>query len=288
MTRPDRRNWLRWLSAIATIALWAASAFGQPAPPGSEPQANSGVRQRIKRKAVIVGDDGRVVEFEGEGEGEGEHPFTWVHDGQVVHPGVEELSVVFRDLGLGRGFLGVEMTALTESLRDFFGVPRGRGVLIAEVVAASPAEAAGLRVGDIVTRADGQPVRGPGGLAAAVRARKQGEVMEIEAWRDRQPLSLAVRIEEQERPVVKVRRRQREIILEPLAGGGEHTVGEHTVVLVDDAMGQVLEYLEGGEWKQRVERLGGTEWSQVEARVRELEGQLRELERKLRALEKTP
>src|SRR5258708_4887988 len=57
-----------------------------------------------------------------------------------------------------RGYLGVELTELTPELRAHFGAPQDTGVMVARVVAGSPADKAGLKVGDIITSLDGKAV----------------------------------------------------------------------------------------------------------------------------------
>ena len=54
--------------------------------------------------------------------------------------------------GIERGYLGVTLQALDRELADYLGVGEATGVLINHVVPGSPADEAGLRPGDIVTR----------------------------------------------------------------------------------------------------------------------------------------
>lgn len=54
-----------------------------------------------------------------------------------------------------------------------------QGSLVREVVSGSPAEAAGLRVGDLITHVDGRELDGPSALADAVAARQPGEVLTL-------------------------------------------------------------------------------------------------------------
>lgn len=56
------------------------------------------------------------------------------------------------------GWIGVEAIELPSSLREHFGAPADAGVMISSVKAGSPAEAAGLDVGDVVFEVDGEPV----------------------------------------------------------------------------------------------------------------------------------
>jgi len=55
-------------------------------------------------------------------------------------------------LGMGRGRLGVRVESLNPDLGSYFGARDGKGVLILEVLKDTPAERAGLKAGDVVTR----------------------------------------------------------------------------------------------------------------------------------------
>lgn len=54
-----------------------------------------------------------------------------------------------------RGWLGLEVQALTPALAESFGVSERAGVLVAGVFRGGPAEKAGLQAGDIIVRIDG-------------------------------------------------------------------------------------------------------------------------------------
>lgn len=56
-----------------------------------------------------------------------------------------------------RGYLGVSIQQLTPSLAQYFHLPSGKGILIAEVSKDSPAEKAGLKQGDVITRINDKP-----------------------------------------------------------------------------------------------------------------------------------
>ncbi len=53
---------------------------------------------------------------------------------------------------------GLVVESLSPQLADFFGVPRGHGVLIRSVEGGSPAAAAGLRAGDVVVKVNNETV----------------------------------------------------------------------------------------------------------------------------------
>jgi serine protease Do len=57
-----------------------------------------------------------------------------------------------------RGWLGVEMQALSKELAAYMKLPASSGILIGYVYRDSPAEKGGLEVGDVLVALDGQPV----------------------------------------------------------------------------------------------------------------------------------
>src|SRR5262249_5108787 len=84
---------------------------------------------------------------------------------KIAQQGVSQL----RDHGkIERGWLGVEMQAVTPSLAQAMHRPDNHGALVDSVVDGSPASEAGVQPGDVVTGFDGQPVKTPHDLARAV------------------------------------------------------------------------------------------------------------------------
>jgi len=90
-----------------------------------------------------------------------------------------------------RGYLGVELTELTPELRAHFGAPQDAGVMVARVMAGSPADKAGLKVGDIITSLDGKAVESSWDVRARVRALGEGAVLPLEVQRERREMDLA-------------------------------------------------------------------------------------------------
>lgn len=98
---------------------------------------------------------------------------------------VGEVLDVLEDLRAGGqrepGFLGVRLDDRNDG---------GSGALVAVVNAGSPADAAGLEVGDIVVAVDEQPINGSEGLVGAVRDRSPGDQVAIVVIRDGQEITL--------------------------------------------------------------------------------------------------
>lgn len=142
-------------------------------------------------KMIFVGQDGEVHEVSGEG-------MHWFgeHGAHAFHLG---------EGGGKAGYLGVMLTPMTPELRAHQGVPEEAGVLVSKVMEDSPAARAGIRVGDVVSAVDGEAVGTPRDLAAAIRGRKDGDVVTLELWRDGTVQNLTTAVEQREGlgPVVR-------------------------------------------------------------------------------------
>jgi serine protease Do len=81
-------------------------------------------------------------------------------------------------------FLGIEYSMIPEESAILNSVPQG--AYVASVVAGSPAESAGIRRGDIITKLDGEELKNAqGGLAEVISKKKAGQRVDIEIWRHR-------------------------------------------------------------------------------------------------------
>jgi serine protease Do len=56
------------------------------------------------------------------------------------------------------GWLGVQIQDVTRQLAESFGMKKPQGALVSKVIPNSPAEKAGLQIGDIITEFNGQPI----------------------------------------------------------------------------------------------------------------------------------
>jgi putative serine protease PepD len=94
-------------------------------------------------------------------------------------------SVVSQILSTGK----VEHAYLGVSLGERDGAA---GAEIAAVRSGSPAETAGLRAGDVITRVDGQAVESAEEIHRAIESRKPGDKLELTVERDGEPRTVTV------------------------------------------------------------------------------------------------
>jgi serine protease Do/serine protease DegQ len=113
------------------------------------------------------------------------------------------------NVGIGFAVPSVMARAVMDQLIKFGEVKRGRlgiamqppvgiaeGAQIAEVEPNSPAAAAGLRKGDIVTALNGHPVRGPAELRARLGVVPAGDTVELKVQRGKETQMVKARIGE--------------------------------------------------------------------------------------------
>jgi serine protease DegS len=82
-----------------------------------------------------------------------------------------------------RGWIGILGRDVSPQLAESFGLRTHSGVLVSSTAEKSPAEHAGLRPGDVVTRVDGKAVTTTHELFQAVAAAGPGSTIELEIWR---------------------------------------------------------------------------------------------------------
>ena len=90
---------------------------------------------------------------------------------------------------------GITVENLTPQLGEFFGVKNGEGVLVRSVAKGSPAEAAGLKAGDVIIRVENERITDRSDWRAALRARRSGKVT-LGIIRDKREQTLSMTLPE--------------------------------------------------------------------------------------------
>jgi serine protease Do len=96
-----------------------------------------------------------------------------------------------------RGWLGIAIQDLTPELAAGFGVKPGSGVLVSEVMKDSPAEAGGLKSGDIITQFGGAAIKDVTDLQKKVAAVEPGRPTPVTVIRDKTSTPLTIAVGEQ-------------------------------------------------------------------------------------------
>jgi membrane-associated protease RseP (regulator of RpoE activity) len=174
-----------------------------------------------------------------------------IKDGKVISNGD---ALLMPAVGK-RPFLGVILTDITPELRELYGAPRAHGVLVGSVEKGSPAERAGLRVGDVVLAVEGQEISSPLALRRAIQDKKEGDSVRIDVLRGKARQTLVASVVEREGLRVA------------------------TPAHIEEVMRNVGARFDNPEWRARIEQLGNC--GELQTRIRDLEGRLKELEKKL-------
>ena len=91
-----------------------------------------------------------------------------------------------------RGWLGVSIQPVTEEIAQSFGLKKSRGALVSDILAGGPAEKAGLKQGDVITRLAGKEIKDPRQLQLIVADIPAGQIVAVELFREGKPLTLQV------------------------------------------------------------------------------------------------
>jgi len=95
-----------------------------------------------------------------------------------------------------RGRLGISIQNLTPELAQAFGLKLNKGVVIANVGEDSPAEKAGIQVGDVLIEVDGRRVRNASDLRNIIGLLRVGVDVELTVIRDSRKKQLTATIKE--------------------------------------------------------------------------------------------
>lgn len=200
-----------------------------------------------KHKVIIIDKDGERKVFEG--------------DGPMVR----------------RGYLGVELVDLTPELRRHFGAAEGTGVMVSRVESGSPADKAGVEVGDIITAVDGKAVSSSHDIRSRMRSAEEGEKVAIEFRRNNRAQNVTASVALRERP---------EFDFGPMIVGKD---GNHMMLRLPEDLKGLPEI--GKDKRVRVIHHGGPRGEHgghagreaaLEKQIERLEKRIQELEQKLK------
>ena len=97
-----------------------------------------------------------------------------------------------------RNYIGVYIEELNEDLSEYFGLKESKGLLVSKVSEGSPAEKAGLKVGDVISKADGKEVETLNELSRLIQRKNKGDKIKIEFLRDKKKKIIDVEIDEED------------------------------------------------------------------------------------------
>jgi serine protease Do len=90
---------------------------------------------------------------------------------------------LIKDGVVQRGWLGVEIQAVTPEIADSLGLTGEKGALVSNAQDKGPAKKAGIVAGDIITAVDGKEVASPKELARIIGGIAPGKTVDVTVWR---------------------------------------------------------------------------------------------------------
>ncbi len=93
-----------------------------------------------------------------------------------------------------RAYLGVLPQQVDQSLADYYGMTKPRGVLVAQVNDDTPAAAAGLKEGDIILAVDGRDINTPNALRNLISLSDVGHPARVQVLRDGKERDIIVKL----------------------------------------------------------------------------------------------
>jgi serine protease Do len=97
---------------------------------------------------------------------------------------------------LHRPEIGVQLQTISPEMARGLGLARNFGVIVSDVAPGGPAEAAGVRIGDILLSIDGKPAQSLPYVAFHLSSREQGEKVQLQVLRVKQQMSFDVGLKE--------------------------------------------------------------------------------------------
>lgn len=133
-----------------------------------------------------------------------------------------------------RGWLGVRIQPVDETLAQSLGLDRARGALVSGLIEGGPAEKAGIKAGDVIVRFDGKKIVKMRDLPRIVAETEVDERVRVDVIRRGKPRGIIVKIDRLEDQAVANERGQ----LSPKAGGTSTVFGMQLSNLNDAVRGQ--------------------------------------------------
>ena len=103
-------------------------------------------------------------------------------------------SQLIEDGEVKRGRLGVYIQDLTKDLADSFGLDEVEGILVTQVIEASPAQDAGLKQGDVILQIDGEKVDKVANFRNRIALTAPDTNIRLTIWRDGERREIKVKI----------------------------------------------------------------------------------------------
>lgn len=106
------------------------------------------------------------------------------------------MDLLIRDGRVIRSWIGVEIQEIDQALAKSMDLPSTNGALVVKVVEDSPAESAGLEVGDVIVGLQNDVVKDVPYLRNTISLMRPGTKVELKVIRDAKPITLTAKLVE--------------------------------------------------------------------------------------------
>jgi serine protease Do len=90
---------------------------------------------------------------------------------------------------------GMEVNIVDQRIAKYFGLKNAEGVIISDIKKNSPAEKAGLKVGDIILEINGEKIQNEETIISIINDAKAGDVLDLKVYRDKKTFSVNLTLE---------------------------------------------------------------------------------------------
>lgn len=94
------------------------------------------------------------------------------------------LDELMKEGKVKRGWLGVEIQDVNQSIADYFELPNLEGVFIRNVTTGGPADKAGIKQGDIILSWNGKNIKNADHLMDMISKHEPGDKIKLTVWRN--------------------------------------------------------------------------------------------------------
>jgi S1-C subfamily serine protease len=95
----------------------------------------------------------------------------------------------------GKAMLGLQVISNTAELQNQYGLAVANGAVVVSVVSGSPADQAGIKLGDVIVRFDSRDVTSSEDLQSDVESAQPGEQITVELWRLKHEITVRATLE---------------------------------------------------------------------------------------------
>ncbi len=179
-----------------------------------------------------------------------------------------------------RGELGIYIQSVDQGLADSFGLPEPEGALVASVVPGGPAQAAGIKQGDVILAMNGHKIANSTDLPVRVASLEPGTRVHLTIWRNHAKHEITVKLGAMgasgalaANAGMRHGSARLGVVVRPLTHGEEQQANVHSGLEVESASGPALDAgIQPGDIILSANGRAVSTPSQLDAAVRESKG----------------